>query len=96
MCGIFLYKNSESITPELEELLVNYLNRIQHRGPDDTSYVIVEDKFIGFHRLAINGLSEKGDQPFEYDSDNGAKNYIICNGEIYNWWELNQRYDLGL
>ena len=39
MCGIFLYKNEESISSELEELLINYLNRIQHRGPDDTNYV---------------------------------------------------------
>jgi asparagine synthase (glutamine-hydrolysing) len=96
MCGIFFYKNGEEISAELEELLINYLNRIQHRGPDDTSYFIFEDKFIGFHRLAINGLSEKGDQPFEYDKEDGTKDYIICNGEIYNWWELNTRYDLGL
>jgi asparagine synthase (glutamine-hydrolysing) len=96
MCGIFFYKNGDPITQELEELLVNYLNRIQHRGPDDTSYVISDDQFIGFHRLAINGLSEKGDQPFEYDRDDGAKDYIICNGEIYNWRELNERYELGL
>jgi len=96
MCGIFFYKNGEPISAELEEILLSFFNRIQHRGPDDTSYVIDEDKFIGFHRLAINGLSEKGDQPFEYDSENGLKDYSICNGEIYNWWELNKRYELGL
>ena len=56
MCGIFFYKNGELISSELEELLMNYLNRIQHRGPDDTSYVIIDDKFIGFHRLAINWI----------------------------------------
>ena len=77
MCGIFFYKNGDPITPELEELLINYLNRIQHRGPDDTSYVISDDQFIGFHRLAINGLSEKGDQPFEYDRDDGSKDFLI-------------------
>lgn len=96
MCGIFFYKNGDRLSAELEELLLNYFNRIQHRGPDDTSYVISDDKFIGFHRLAINGLSEKGDQPFEYDREDGAKDYMICNGEIYNWWELNTRYELGL
>jgi len=96
MCGIFFYKNGEQISAELEEILLSFFNRIQHRGPDDTSYVIDEDKFIGFHRLAINGLSEKGDQPFEYDTENGLKDYSICNGEIYNWWELNKRYELGL
>ena len=96
MCGIFFYKNGEPISAELEEILLSFFNRIQHRGPDDTSYVIDEDKFIGFHRLAINGLSEKGDQPFEYDAENGLKDYLICNGEIYNWWELNKRYELGL
>ena len=77
MCGIFFYKNGEQLSPQLEEVLMSYLNRIQHRGPDDTSYVIVDDKFIGFHRLAINGLSEKGDQPFQYDREDGLKDYII-------------------
>ena len=77
MCGIFFYKNGEEISSELEELLINYLNRIQHRGPDDTSYIISNDRFIGFHRLAINGLSEKGDQPFEYDREDGSKDYIV-------------------
>ena len=52
MCGIFFYKNGDVISAELEEILINYLNRIKHRGPDDTSYMIDEDKFIGFHRLA--------------------------------------------
>ena len=96
MCGIFFYKNGEKISPELEEILLNYLNRIQHRGPDDTSCVIVDDMFIGFHRLAINGLTDKGNQPFEYDKEDGSRDYVVCNGEIYNWWELNNRYHLGL
>ena len=84
MCGIFFYKNGEKLSPELESILLNYLNRIQHRGPDDTSCVIVDDIFIGFHRLAINGLTDKGNQPFEYENEDGSRDYVICNGEIYN------------
>lgn len=40
---------------------------------------------LGFHRLAINGLTVDGMQPFSTDND---KHYLICNGEIYNYKEL--------
>jgi len=38
---------------------------------------------MGFTRLAINGLSDKGMQPFY-----SQQTSWICNGEIYNWKEL--------
>jgi asparagine synthase (glutamine-hydrolysing) len=48
---------------------------------------------IGFHRLAINDLSSKGEQPFcvfttEY------KYTVIANGEIYNHEELIHQFGL--
>jgi len=96
MCGIFFYKNGEPISSELEKIIYSNFNRIKHRGPDSSSFIIINDMFIGFHRLAINGLNEKGNQPFEYENKDGSKVYIICNGEIYNWRELNKRYKLGI
>lgn len=56
---------------------------LAYRGPDATKYVTLEDGIIGFHRLAIMGLSEKGMQPMKY-----RENYCICNGEIYNYQSL--------
>jgi len=46
---------------------------------------------LGFTRLAINGLSAEGDQPFLHED--GSK--LICNGEIYNHVQLKQKYDLA-
>ena len=52
---------------------------------------IDEDKFIGFHRLAINGLSEKGDQPFEYNTENG-----YSSGVVYRKSTRRNRSDEGI
>ena len=38
---------------------------------------------LGFHRLAINGLSSLSNQPFEMDDC-----ILVCNGEIYNYKRL--------
>lgn len=48
------------------------------RGPDMSRVIELENGFLGFHRLAIMGLTENGMQPFEL---NGS--YVVCNGEIY-------------
>ena len=42
------------------------------------------DVYLGFHRLAINGLDEISDQPMNIDNNIT----LICNGEIYNYKEL--------
>lgn len=54
--------------------------RIQHRGPDMTRYVMVEDGMLGFHRLGIMGPEPVGMQPMH-----DQQNQCICNGEIYNY-----------
>ena len=35
---------------------------------------------LGFHRLAIMGLTPEGMQPFSLDGS-----YVVCNGEIYGY-----------
>ena len=56
----------------------------QNRGPEYSSlkYVSINLKF-GPHRLAINGINEKSNQPLLRDNVT-----LICNGEIYNYKEL--------
>jgi asparagine synthase (glutamine-hydrolysing) len=46
---------------------------------------------LGFTRLAINGLSPRGHQPL---ISNGIA--VVCNGEIYNYKELAQRWNIPL
>lgn len=100
MCGIFYVLNKicieQSICDKLIPLNESHLHWKQSfmkgskRGPDNHHFSIQNNQIIGFHRLSINGLDEKSNQPI-------IKNNItlICNGEIYNyktlWKELNTK-----
>ena len=53
------------------------------RGPEDSRIVDTGNGLLGFHRLAIMGLTPEGMQPFEL---NGS--YAVCNGEIYGYKKL--------
>ena len=79
MCGIFLISNTSTCPAFVE----NEFNKSSSRGPDNSNFIDVGNIYLGFHRLAINGLNNNGMQPF-------IKNncYLVCNGEIYNHKEL--------
>ena len=93
MCGIFAFlkNNSEISDNKLKECGL----KCSHRGPDstkDVSYDITNYKlYLMFHRLAINGLTEIGDQPLTLNNK-----ILICNGEIYNYKKLAEQYELTL
>lgn len=55
-------------------------DKTRSRGPDMTRFEEVGDGWLGFHRLAIMGLSAEGMQPFHR-----AGNALVCNGEIYGF-----------
>jgi asparagine synthase (glutamine-hydrolysing) len=61
------------------------------RGPENSQIYFNEENntVIGFHRLAINGLNEKSNQPLNIQSCT-----LICNGEIYNYKELYKELNL--
>lgn len=84
MCGIAAFYGSEP------EGFVDEGSKIQYRGPDITKYTRVDSNLdpsrsagMLFHRLAIVGLDNSGDQPLVNDGV-----YLICNGEIYNHSEI--------
>ena len=90
MCGILYYEavgsNKRSPMSTLHDLQSNFA-KISHRGPDNSRFVVNGQRCLGFHRLAINGLTASGDQPF------GLLNCdLICNGEIYNHRKLVAKY----
>ncbi len=61
-----------------------------HRGIDDKSLVIKKNLFLAYNRLAINDLNISN-QPLKY------KNlYLSFNGEIYNYIELNKKFNLNV
>tara|TARA_B110000261_G_C13088515_1_gene358926 strand:+ start:1619 stop:3268 length:1650 start_codon:yes stop_codon:yes gene_type:complete len=95
MCGIFayIYKLSNNEDVDIgryynQDLLLENFNNLSKRGPDNTQCEIVNNIFLGFHRLSINDLSSSGNQPMKYKDY-----YLICNGEIFNHKELIKKYN---
>ena len=82
MCGIFF--TIKNLNDHDKANFLECLDLIKRRGPDSDGYKqLIVDKFIlefGFRRLAIQDLSDNGNQPFV--SDRG--NILLFNGEIYN------------
>lgn len=76
MCGItFVFRKYQ-----VKDVFVS---TVSHRGPDAHKQVTRECGLFAFDRLAINDMSEEGNQPFE-----DANGILICNGEIYNHHNL--------
>ena len=84
MCGItgkVNFDRANGIDPvELKRMT----DVIEHRGPDDEGFYIHENAGLGFRRLSIIDLST-GHQPL---SNEDGSVWIIFNGEIYNYQEL--------
>ena len=79
MCGIFALINNNSNNNIIE----NNFNKGKPRGPEFSVLKNHKNIIFGFHRLAINGLNTKSNQPFEINNC-----VLICNGEIYNFSQL--------
>lgn len=86
MCGIAGVVNFEKkeVHPETIKRMTDV---IMHRGPDDAGLFIDGNVGLGHRRLSIIDLSEKGHQPM--CNEDGTV-WIVFNGEIYNYKELNQ------
>ena len=69
-----------------EEFINSQFQMGKNRGPEFSKTKEIDEKtFLGFHRLAINGLNDGANQPMLINNY-----YLICNGEIYNYKELYQ------
>ena len=95
MCGIFCLIQCGG-KPIKQEQAEQCLDQLTPRGPDKktSSIIKVNEKvevFLGFTRLAIRDTSDSGQQPFK----RGEK-YVICNGEIYNYLALANKYKVEL
>ena len=91
MCGIYFYKG----TKHSWEMLEPEINLIQYRGPDNTHHEnLSETVLFGFHRLAIMGITETGNQPMKHPNNESLT--MVCNGEIYNYIILAEKYEFEL
>lgn len=86
MCGITFVVSDNLKLIDTDSLI----DKMVHRGPDDERYVSYKNKvFFGFNRLIINDSSPLAMQPFVEDGV-----WLVCNGEIFNWKQLDETYDL--
>ena len=86
MCGILaVYTKIELEKNKFEQAL----KKIEHRGPDNTSFWNSIDKkvFMGHTRLSIIDISEEGNQPMFNETKDIV---LVCNGEIYNFKSLRE------
>ena len=70
MCSIMGYCESGVTLASFSESF----DKTVSRGPDDTKIIDTGKGLMGFHRLAIMGLTPSGMQPFELDGS-----YLVCN-----------------
>ena len=90
MCGIWALLGQHAL--DAAERL-RLLKRLDPRGPEFSTMLDISGTtaILGFTRLAINGLTPAGNQPFHVDG-----NYVVCNGEVYNYKELAKRWSMPL
>ena len=88
MCGIF-----GAITGKYnQDHLKLYFDKISHRGPDYSELrQIKHDLWLGFHRLAVNGLNDISNQPMHLDDC-----WLVANAEIFNYKHLAAVYGIQL
>ena len=89
MCGIWYCLGDFSTAN-----YAKYISKIKARGPEETKIIhIPYGGLMGFNRLAINGLNPEGMQPMTNESNTL---YWMCNGEIYNWKILAEKYNITI
>ena len=81
MCSFVVFTSNKLTLDQFNKSL----EKVVHRGPDNTSTYIDYELFWGFNRLSIMDLSSNGNQPFKLDSFE-----VVCNGEIYNYPKLKE------
>lgn len=98
MCGILCLITYDTNSFNLK-LFEHALKKLYPRGPDQNNYITGSSPmlasqnsvFMGFTRLAIIDTSSNGLQPFADESNN---HIICCNGEIYNYHKLANKFNI--
>ena len=85
MCGFFVVKPKTNKILINKKKFINCTKMMTHRGPDDLKFYFDENICMGFNRLSIIDLSNKGAQPFQ---ENNSNQVLVFNGFISNSEEL--------
>ena len=81
MCSIMGYMGSVLTKEEFKE----HFDKTISRGPDMQRIIEIPGGIMGFERLSIMGLDERGMQPFNLNNNN-----LVCNGEVYGFRPLKE------
>ena len=84
MCSIFCITEKQAERQHLSECFY----RTVSRGPDMSDIRELPTGYMGFHRLAVMGLTAEGMQPFARGRD-----MLVCNGEIYGFRPLKRQLE---
>src|SRR5690348_10635528 len=87
MCGLAGIYNFRSLAPASGAALERMTRTLIHRGPDDKGFYLKNALGLGFRRLSILDLSERGHQPM---CSADGRFVIAYNGEVYNYLELRE------
>src|ERR1019366_5254089 len=85
ICGIFEPRRETVIERSVVKAMADTLS---HRGPDDEGFYCAPGVALAHRRLSIIDL-EGGHQPMPNEDESV---WIVFNGEIYNFQELNQKH----
>lgn len=85
ICGIIEYSESVKL-----DKLQKMIKSINHRGPNSNDYFInnLNNIALGSTRLSILDLTDNGKMPLTFE------NTIIHNGEVYNYLELKEKFNI--
>ena len=89
MCGFFVVKPKTKKISINKRRFINCTKMMTHRGPDDLKFYFDDDICMGFNRLSIIDLSNKGEQPFR---ENNSNQVLVFNGFISNSEELKSSF----
>ena len=84
MCSIIGYIGTAITAQEVRP----YFDATKTRGPDMTRMLPLNPGFLGFHRLSIMGLDERGLQPFVRSS-----RAVVCTGDIYGFRKIKKELE---
>lgn len=84
MCGFVGLINIDNQSVS-EDSIQKMMEKISHRGPDDSGTYLDRNIGLGFKRLSILDLSNNAHQPMISADE---RFIIVYNGEVYNYLEL--------
>ena len=86
MCGFTVYSGQDK---RLKLMVAHEFRKVKYRGPENTHILDLGERgWMGFHRLKIIDVTDRGNQPLIYKNI-----HLVCNGEIYNYDRLYENYN---